>query len=328
MLDPFKECPYLILGLPLFVRKDAIVDKWRVLILSNHPDKNHASDISTMKAQILNSAKERALLKYNAPEIKYAVDLAARISDEETEQMWTEAEEKRVVYESLWMEQRRAGQQREANDKAEIERMDKISTENDLCETQRIEKARMENDLAETLRIDKVQTENDLAETQRMEAVRAENEHSLLTQLEGMQKFAQEGEAKCIRAEQCALIENCDVDLETEMVNALHQVDEQEEQNHEKTRKHWKVWGSQKFKDLQKLIQKFVVRNIQVKQGSFTPSKEIIQAFKHQHSHQTVDPNFFSRQFGIELKKTYNGATIKKTVQKKTRGYIGLSVVR
>jgi hypothetical protein len=95
MLDPFKECPYLLLGLPTFACKEEITSKWKELMLVNHPDKDTNSETSTVFTQVLNGAKERALAQGAT---------SGRPRDkEETARLFTEAERKRVLYGMLWM---------------------------------------------------------------------------------------------------------------------------------------------------------------------------------------------------------------------------------
>ena len=60
MVDPFQQCPFKVLKLPVTATEDEITRKWKQLVLKNHPDKNpgeHAKE----NTQVLNDAKDKAL---------------------------------------------------------------------------------------------------------------------------------------------------------------------------------------------------------------------------------------------------------------------------
>ena len=60
MVDPFKQCPFQILKLPVTATEDEIIRQWKQLVIKNHPDKN-SGEHAKENTQALNDAKDRAL---------------------------------------------------------------------------------------------------------------------------------------------------------------------------------------------------------------------------------------------------------------------------
>ena len=145
MLDPFKECPYLLLGLPPFATVDDINRKWKELVLINHPDKQNGSAISTVHTQALNCAKDRALEEVCSYAAVYA-RLKAPVDDEERGEEFARADAKRVLYERLWTEQVLGAGEREKSNAVEKVRMDAVRAANDAAESARMEAVRAAND--------------------------------------------------------------------------------------------------------------------------------------------------------------------------------------
>ena len=74
MSNPFKQCPFHLLGISARATTEDVLKKWKKLMLENHPDKN-SSEHATDKSKVLNDAKDRAL----------KVCLSRELSEPETE---------------------------------------------------------------------------------------------------------------------------------------------------------------------------------------------------------------------------------------------------
>jgi hypothetical protein len=114
MLDPFTECPFLLLGLPPTASEPEITAKWKTLMRDNHPDKHGGCTLSNLKTQILNDAKQRATQKIGTSAHEFATSMA-RFLNLDAATARSEAEHKRVLYEALWVEQERMKKARPAS---------------------------------------------------------------------------------------------------------------------------------------------------------------------------------------------------------------------
>ena len=100
MVDPFQQCPFKVLKLPVTATEDEITRKWKQLILKNHPDKNpgeHAKE----NTQVLNDAKDRAL-KHAQDAREYRNRL---LKEEERKKRKQEEERKQKEYNDKKMKQ-------------------------------------------------------------------------------------------------------------------------------------------------------------------------------------------------------------------------------
>jgi hypothetical protein len=101
-LDPFTDCPFGILGLPEYSTEGEVIQKWKKLVLNEHPDKNEASEISTKKTQIYNDAKQRAVSMIASGNRNLA-QTASSIFDDETKQLHClYYEDMRIMYEQYF----------------------------------------------------------------------------------------------------------------------------------------------------------------------------------------------------------------------------------
>ena len=173
MLDPFTASPFLILGIPPFAEPDIIVERWKTLVKSVHPDKADAEDneISTKRTQVLNRAKERALAMTNSPSGETTKKYFFSLNKTDRRRVLDECEGMGVIYEAIWVEERWAGRQRAKNIKIENERMEKVRAENNEKEKERINLIQYQADHIEAIR-----AENDATEKKRMETLRAKND--------------------------------------------------------------------------------------------------------------------------------------------------------
>ena len=142
-LDPFTDCPFVILGLPLSSSELDINRKWKTLLMSGHPDKNEGSDLSHKKTQIYNDARGRAIQKLTS----YECILARRNVTSYTDLInKTNAEEKRKLYEARWFEEetkRCADQMLREQAKALNEAYEKGNRERAKAEREQMEKDRL-----------------------------------------------------------------------------------------------------------------------------------------------------------------------------------------
>ena len=172
MLDPFTENPFMILGVPPYASRDAIIDRWKRLTKESHPDKNsEESEIHTLRTQVFNNAKDRALCNLNSDAAELAGTYFEKLSDEAKKHLIKEAKQIGVIYEAIWVEERWAGRQRAKNIKIENERIEKVRAENNEREKERINLIQYQADHIEAIR-----AENNATEKKRMETLRAEND--------------------------------------------------------------------------------------------------------------------------------------------------------
>ena len=196
MLDPFTASPFLILGIPPFAEPDIIVERWKTLVKSVHPDKADAEDneISTKRTQVLNRAKERALAMTNSPSGETTKKYFFSLNKTDRRRVLDECEGMGVIYEAIWVEERWAGRQRAKNIKIENERIEKVRAENNEREKERINLIQYQADHIEAIR-----AENNATEKKRMETLRAENDEKEKERIDIIQYQADHIEA--IRAE-------------------------------------------------------------------------------------------------------------------------------
>ena len=172
MLDPFKENPFLVLGLPTYADQASVIKRWKILTKDSHPDKNaEEAEINTIRTQVFNSARDRALSNLQSSAAELAAAHYATLSEEAQQHIIQEAKQIGVVYETVWIEERWAGRQRAKNIQLENERVAQVRAENDKKEKDRIETIHRE-----AARIDAKRAENDAEEDERIEAKRAEND--------------------------------------------------------------------------------------------------------------------------------------------------------
>ena len=172
MLDPFKENPFLVLGLPTYADQASVIKRWKILTKDSHPDKNaEEAEINTIRTQVFNSARDRALSNLQSSAAELAAAHYATLSEEAQQHIIQEAKQIGVVYETVWIEERWAGRQRAKNIQIENERDAQVRAENDKKEKDRIETIHRE-----AARIEAKRAENDAEEDERIEAKRAEND--------------------------------------------------------------------------------------------------------------------------------------------------------
>ena len=294
MLDPFKDCPYVILGVPPFAHRDTIISEWKKHVLNNHPDKNDGSEISNLKTQIINCAKERALSQYDSFERRYASRLVREMNEAQIKVLWNEAEQKGKFYETLWMEQRRAGQQRELNDKAEYERIEKLRAKNNTDEEARMSTLRAANDMAEDQRMQRVREENDRAENVRLEEIK---EQRLNVELQSVTVEEKDGTAEMT------------MDDQKDNVGAG------------KRRMHRRMCESDKIKGR---VEQFVKERIAAKEGVFLSCKEIFTEFNQHSGIDKLYESVFYRQLKSVMAAVFHGATNETVVYRGNRGYRGI----
>jgi hypothetical protein len=161
MLDPFKTCPFYVLGLLPCATTDEITRRWRTLMKEHHPDKTHDTDVSNLRAQVYNDAKERALSKHDGFPYKIARMGLSLLNAEQMRQMEEDALRTGKLFETMWSEPDRIARMQAANDKAEQDRVQALRVENDRQEAERMEKIRAENDAAENARLQSIREHHD-----------------------------------------------------------------------------------------------------------------------------------------------------------------------
>jgi hypothetical protein len=154
MLNPFKDCPYLILGLPPDVNDQAVKDKWKQLCREIHPDKNiGGEEAAKLRMQLVNDARDQALARKGSAD--------SRFGTADRDEIMREAEQRRKLYETLWIEQTLTGYRKKENDRLEAERVKQIERDNNTREETRIRTMRADNDAAEAARVKRQREAND-----------------------------------------------------------------------------------------------------------------------------------------------------------------------
>ena len=167
MLNPFTDCPYLILGLPADASEQAVKDKWKKLSLALHPDKNRGSEeVAKLKIQLVNDAKDRVLAKKGSANCRFG-----SVDGEKTK---SEAEQRRHLYETLWIEQTFAGYAKKDNDRAEAERVRQMQREHNDFEERRMQFVRADNDALEAARVKRQREANDAMLEKEVKKIRVE----------------------------------------------------------------------------------------------------------------------------------------------------------
>ena len=146
MSDPFKQCPYLLLGLPETATMNEILKKWRMLVFQTHPDKN-ISNQATEKTKILNDAKDRAIKDCQTRE-------ECRKRKDENDRLRKDEDEKRK---RKGEEDRRRREKEDRLCKEEFERMRRKIEEDERVRTSKVE--RMRRQLEEMERVRKEEAE-------------------------------------------------------------------------------------------------------------------------------------------------------------------------
>lgn len=121
MSDPFKKCPFGLLHLPVTATKEEVNRQWRQLLRLAHPDKSgELIGVATEQAQILNHARDRALLlcKQVTPMEQQKRDEARRRQMDGAQAEKKRAEENRV---RLDEERRRAERKRAEESRIRLE---------------------------------------------------------------------------------------------------------------------------------------------------------------------------------------------------------------
>ena len=121
MSDPFKKCPFGLLHLPVTATKEEVNRQWRQLLRLAHPDKSgELVGVATEQAQILNHARDRALLlcKQVTPMEQQKRDEARRRQMDVAQAERKRAEENKIRLEE---ERRRAEKKRAEENRIRLE---------------------------------------------------------------------------------------------------------------------------------------------------------------------------------------------------------------
>ena len=293
MVDLFKECPYILLGLPLFADAAEINLKWKELMLMNHPDKHNGSDMRSVHTQALNCAKDRALQEFGSIPAAYA-RLNTPVEDAERAEEYRRAEAKRVLYETLWAEQERAGGQADKNNAVEKARMDEVRAANDAAERVRMEEVRVANDAAEKALMAEMLAANNAAERERMEEVRAANDAAEEVRMAGLRAAGMGADRAAERAVK------------------------------KPKREHKQVWNTEECTRSATLVREFVQEKTEAGSEVFTCTQQFLTEFRRLHPTEEVDANFFRKKFKEAVEEVY--PDVRSLRRTSGKGYLGIRV--
>ena len=287
LLDPSLDCPFWQLGLPLFADKQTITARCKDLLYKSQANQDGEPALCKVRYAYLRDAQDRALAMYDSPEVTHARACAKGYSRTEVDKRIVHAERMRKAYEKVFMEDRRAGYNREINMETEARRMS---------------------------RNEKLQCKD----CKRREACRK----SLVDVDLGAEKI---GGAKLVLHDRSTLTETDTADAASQHVTPVAEASMQTVETVPPPRKRRKPSAPEDRQQMRVQVREFVRAYAQVKAGAFVACSDFLEGFRRaQGLEEVVDVKLFYEDLKAEIERAFAGTDVTNAVRNRSRGYRGL----